>query len=101
MTNIKKDNLRYMPRYRGIPIVRHKDTIYYGDISKPYVICVRIKNTEIFKDMRIATKVGVQLVATDPNLSPGESIIKSSEKNGLFSALDVAEAWLSRALQEA
>ena len=40
----------------------------------------------------------VQLMATDPYLSPRKQLVKSSEKNGLFLAMDIADIWLERAL---
>ena len=46
----------------------------------------------------IADKVTVQLMATDPYLSPRRALIKSSEKKGLFLAMDIADIWLGRAL---
>jgi 3D (Asp-Asp-Asp) domain-containing protein len=93
--------IRAMPTYRGIPIVRKDDTIYYGDISKPYVIAIKVKSIRKFKDINLSDRVSVQLIATDPTLSPSKSVIKSAEKNGLFTALDIGEAWLNKALQEA
>ena len=46
----------------------------------------------------IADKVTVQLMATDPYLSPRKQLVKSSEKKGLFLAMDIADIWLERAL---
>ena len=48
--------------------------------------------------VQVADKVTVQLMATDPGLSPRRQIVKSSEKTGLFVAMDVGDAWLERAL---
>ena len=53
-----------------------------------------VKNREI----EIADKVTVQLMATDPDLSPRKQLVKSSEKNGLYLAMDIADIWLERAL---
>ena len=49
-------------------------------------------------DVEVASKVSIQLINTDPNVSMREKIVKSSEKKGLYAALDIAEVWLSRAL---
>ena len=46
----------------------------------------------------IADKVAIQLLATDPYLSPRKQLIKSSEKSGLYLAMDIADIWLERAL---
>jgi hypothetical protein len=39
-------------------------------------------------------------MATDPDLSPRKQLVKSSEKNGLYLAMDIAEAWLKRYLKD-
>ena len=84
--------------YKGKPLVRSGDTIYYGDMADEYVIKLYIKSKKTVNDTEIADKVSIQLLSTDPNLSPRKAVVKSSEKNGMFLAMDIAEAWLSRAL---
>ncbi|MDQ5983563.1 MAG: hypothetical protein RUMPE_00587 [Eubacteriales bacterium SKADARSKE-1] len=84
--------------YKNKPLVRCKDTLYYGDMSDDYVVKLHIKKTVPTFDMDIANKVSVQLISTDPELGPRKRIIKSSEKDGLYLALDIAEAWLEKAL---
>ncbi len=87
--------------YKGKPLVRSGDTIYYGDMADEYVIKLNIKSKKTVNDTEIADKVSIQLLSTDPNLSPRKAVVKSSEKNGMFLAMDIAEAWLSRALTKA
>ena len=48
----------------------------------------------------VADKVTVQLMYTDPEIRTRKQIVKTSEKNGLYLALDIADAWLTRALAE-
>ena len=48
--------------------------------------------------MDVATKVAVQLQLTDPNLRTRDKVVKKSEKNSLYSAMDLACVWLERAL---
>ena len=50
------------------------------------------------KDLDVATKVSVQLQLTDPDAKPRERIVKKSEKDGFYTALDVGCVWLDRAL---
>ena len=44
--------------------------------------------------------ISVQLMYTDPEIRTRKQIVKTSEKNGLYLALDIADAWLTRALAE-
>lgn len=84
--------------YKGKPLVRCGNTIYYGNMSDKFVIMMQITATKDVDDLKVASRVTVQLLNTDPDLSPRERIVKSSEKKGLYAAMDVAEVWLSRAL---
>ena len=49
-------------------------------------------------DLDVATKVSVQLQLTDPNARAKDRIVKKSEKDGFYTALDVGCVWLDRAL---
>jgi phenylalanyl-tRNA synthetase alpha chain len=76
-------------------------TIYYGNMGDPYVICLRILSDENVKGLKVSGKVAIQLINTDPTItSPKEKIIKKSEKDGLFNALDLGAVWLERALKK-
>ncbi|MBO5333211.1 MAG: hypothetical protein J6B37_03760 [Clostridia bacterium] len=86
--------------YKGKPLVRNGNTIYYGFPNEKYVIMMQILATKPVDDVEVASKVSVQLLNTDPNVSIREKIVKSSEKKGLYAALDIAEVWLARALAE-
>ena len=88
------------PMYRGKPLVRSGDTIYYGNMTDKYVIKIDIKTKKTVEDMEVADKCIVQLVLTDPEIRSRKQIVKTSEKNGLYLALDIADAWLTRALTE-
>ena len=86
--------------YKGKPLVRCGSTIYYGDMADKFVIKMEIKNTKKIGDIDAADKVSVQLLTTDPNVRPKKQILKASERDGLYKALDVASFWLERALEE-
>ena len=88
------------PMYRGKPLVRSGDTIYYGSMTDKYVIKIDIKTKKTVEDMEVADKCIVQLMLTDPEIRSRKQIVKTSEKNGLYLALDIADAWLTRALTE-
>ena len=50
------------------------------------------------QDLDVATKVSVQLQLTDPDLKSRDRVVKKSEKDSLYAAMDVAAIWLERAL---
>ena len=95
----KKDQPKF-PTYKGKPLVRCGDVIYYGSMKDKYVVKLEIKSKKKVKDMDVADRVTVQLMYTDPNLRTRKQIVKTSEKEGLYLAMDIADAWLTRALAE-
>lgn len=85
--------------YKGKPLVRCGDELYYGSMDQRYVIRMQIKTKKNVNGLEIADKVAIQLLCTDPDLSPRKQLVKSSEKEGLYVALDIADVWLERALK--
>lgn len=88
------------PTYKGKPLVRCGDTIYYGSMKDKYVIKMDVKSKKKVNGLDVADKVVVQLMFTDPTIRTRKQIVKTSEKSGLYLALDIADAWLTRALAE-
>ena len=85
--------------YKGKPLVSCGDELYYGSMDQRFVIRMQIKSKKEVNGLEIADKVAIQLMCTDPDLSPRKQLVKSSEKNGLYLALDIADVWLERALK--
>ncbi len=85
--------------YKGKPLVRCGDELYYGSMEDRFVIRMQIKTKKEVNGLEIADKVAIQLLCTDPDLSPRKQLVKSSEKTGLYLALDIADVWLERALK--
>ncbi|MDD3428841.1 MAG: hypothetical protein PHG02_02400 [Oscillospiraceae bacterium] len=86
--------------YKGRPLVRSKNELYYGSLSEPYVIFMQILTTKVEENEEIADRVHVTLLKTDTKLSLLERVVKQSDKNGLWSALDIGNIWLERALTD-
>jgi hypothetical protein len=86
--------------YKGRPLVRSGNVMYYGNMSDKCVVMFQILSTKTVKDMTVADKVQVQLMSTNPDLRMKDRILKKSEKNGLYNAMDIGTIWLERALEE-
>jgi len=84
--------------YKGHPLQRKDNIIYYGSFADKYIIMMQILSTQKVKDLDVANKVSVQLQLTDSEIKTRDRIVKKTEKNGLYSAMDVAVVWLERAL---
>lgn len=87
------------PLYKGKPLVRSGNVLYYGSMKDKYVCRLEVKSTKKLKDLPVADKVTIQLMLTDPAIRNNrKQIVKTSEKPGLYLAMDIADAWLTRAL---
>ena len=84
--------------YKGYPLRRKDNLVYYGSMSDKYIIMLQILDSKRVKDLDVATKVSVQLQLTDPDIKSRDRVVKKSEKDSLYSAMDVASVWLDRAL---
>ena len=84
--------------YKGHPLRRKDNLIYYGTMAEKYIIMLQVLDTKEVDDMDVATKVSVQLQLTDPDLKSRDRVVKKSEKDSLYAAMDVASVWLERAL---
>ena len=84
--------------YKGHPLRRKDNLIYYGTMAEKYIIMLQVLSTKTVGDLAMADKVSVQLQLTDPGLKSRDRVVKKSEKGSLYEAMDVACVWLDRAL---
>ena len=84
--------------YKGHPLRRVDNLIYYGTMAEKYIIMMQVLDSKKEQDLNVATRVSVQLQLTDPNLKSRDRVVKKSEKDRLYAAMDVAAIWLDRAL---
>ena len=87
--------------YKGHPLVRCGDTIYYGSLADSFVVMMKIVSTKKIGEMEAADKVNVWLMSTDDDASPLERIQQRCERRGLYNAINIASIWLERALKKA
>ena len=79
--------------YKGHPLRRKDNIIYFGSMADKYIIMMQILETKKIQDLEVATRVSVQLQLTDPDLKSRDRVV-----NSLYAAMDVASVWLDRAL---
>ena len=85
-------------QYKGRPLMRKDNMIYYGSMADSHIVMLQILETKKVQDTDIATRVSVELQLSDPNARAKDRIVKKSEKDGFFTALDLGSVWLTRAL---
>ncbi len=86
--------------YKGHPLRRKDNMIYFGSMADKYIILLQVLESKKVEDLDVATKVSIQLQLTDPNLKSRDRVVKKSEKDSLYAAMDVASVWLERALAQ-
>lgn len=86
--------------YKGKPLVRKGNEIYYGDMTEKFVVRFEILSSKKDGKLEIADSVSVQLLRNDTDAPLKDRIGKSSTKDTLFDALDLGFTWLERALKE-
>ena len=85
--------------YKEKPIVKCGNEIYYGNMTEPFVIRFTLLSTVKAGENEIPGKVRVELLKSDTQLPDKERIVKASEKDSFFDALDVGFVWLERNLK--
>ncbi len=80
--------------YKGLPLVRKGNELYYGNMSDEYVVRMQIEETREENGMQVASKVRIIKMATAKDLPFDKIFVKNAEKASLYEALDIACAWL-------
>ena len=83
--------------YKGKPLVRKDNELYYGRMTDPYVRYLQILSTKQSGNMQVADKVHLQLLSTDEAKTPEARVARQTTKNGLYNALDIGSIWLQKA----
>ncbi len=78
--------------YKGRPLVRKDDDIYYGDLSEKYHVFMMIMAEKpSSKGIDVPAMVMVQLMPKDTQIPEKQTVCKS-----FADALETADAWLER-----
>ena len=81
--------------YKGKPLVREGNEIYYGYMSDKFYLFMMIMSEKKASrlDVQIPDKILVQILPTDGS----GKVEKQKMVSGLFEAFDLGTAWLERA----
>lgn len=86
--------------YKGRPLVRTGNMIFYGNLTDRCVVMMQILATQKQGDEEVATKISLQLQTNDPEVKPAERVIRTAEKTSMAEAIEIATIWLDRADEE-
>lgn len=96
-----KENNKFL-MYKGHPLVRFGNVIFYGSVTDKYVIMMQVIDESDFtgadgKTSKQSSKVIIQLQL---NGDVKDRIVKETEKPNMAQAMEIASIWLDRALKE-
>ena len=83
--------------YKGQPLGRKDNELYYGRMTDPYVLRMQILSTKSVGGVEVADKVHLQVFSTNDSLAPEARVFRQTTKNGLYNALDIGSIWLQKA----
>ncbi len=92
----------YSPKltYKGKPLVRKDNEIYYGNMSDAYVLYLQVLTNNVQEGEEVADKIQLMLLSTDNTKPLPERVMRQTTKNGLYNALDIGHIWLEKALAD-
>ena len=64
--------------YKGRPLVRKGDNVYYGNMNDPYVIMMQIHSKKMDGDLEVADKISMQMISTDLNVPPEKLVLRQN-----------------------
>lgn len=85
--------------YKGKPVYRKGNVIYYGDLSKDLILVLEIQETEKMGDYEISKKVKFHIQDNTGEIGKGVNY-RSGERTNLYDAFDIGSWWLQDALDE-
>ena len=62
------------------------------------IVMIKINSTKDVGGVEVADKVTVHLLLSDQELKFEDRVVKKSDKNGLYAAMDIGAIWLERTL---
>lgn len=85
--------------YKGKPLYRKGDRIYYGNLEDKYILVLDILEKKPANGIDVATKVRLQIQDNENGPIGSGTVFRQSEKDNLYKALDIGEWWLYKALK--
>lgn len=86
--------------YKGKPLVKCGKELYYGSMADKYIIQIEIVESKEIDGVDTPTKLNIRLMYTDEDIRLKDRIVKTSEKDSLFRAIEIGSIWLERALSK-
>ena len=88
--------------YKGKPLVREGNQICFGSMQDEYILYMMILSNKKIKvgdrECEVPDRVIVQVLKSDPSISPMERMVKQFDKKSLYEAFNDGLIYLERQL---
>ncbi len=85
--------------YRGKPLIRDGNVLYFGDFNENFLARFTILETENVNDLDMAKKITIELLEKNgPDISTAK-LTKKAERTSMWAALDIGIYWLEDILE--
>ena len=86
--------------YKGRPLVRCGNDIYYGNMTDAYIVYLQILTTKKENRIAVADEGHTSLLSTADSKPLPQRIVRQANKVGLFNALSFGDIMLRGQLKE-
>lgn len=83
--------------YKGKPLVRKDNELYYGQMTDPYVLYLQILTTTPVSGQQVADKVHLMLLSTDTSKAPQERVARADHQAWSVQCTGHRRIWLQKA----
>lgn len=83
--------------YRGKPLVREGQQIFYGSMDDKYILFLGIMSTKEVNGKQVPDDIMIQIQSTETD----HKVVRVGKKNGLYEAFEFGCIWLESELKKA
>lgn len=85
--------------YRGKPLIRDGNVLYYGDFNENFITRFTILESEKVNDLDMAKKITIELLEKHGSDISTAKLTKKAERTSMWAALDIGVYWLEDILE--
>lgn len=85
--------------YRGKPLIRDGNVLYFGDFNDNFIARFTILESEKVNDLDMAKKITIELLEKNGDDISKAKLTKKAERTSMWAALDIGIYWLEDILE--
>lgn len=85
--------------YRGKPLIREGNVLYFGDFNDNFITRFTILDSEKVNDLDMAKQITIELLEKNGTDISQAKLTKKAERTSMWAALDIGIYWLEDILE--